>query len=85
MGTKEGVAKTKKILEQNVAQLASITAEEVTVPDKFHKNFTGRRPELINKISEECGRVQIVFPRAKDEEAANEQVKVKVIKNHQKA
>ena len=71
------MAKAKTILEKNVAELASITEEEVTVPEKFHKNFVARRAELINKISEECGGVQISFPRAKDEEAGNEQVKVK--------
>lgn len=86
MGTKEGVAKAKKILEDNVAELVSIEEHEVTVPEKFHKNFTARRAELINKISEECGSVQISFPRKPKEveagkeaeaEPVSEQVKVK--------
>lgn len=86
LGTKEGVAKAKKILEDNVAELVSIEEHEVTVPEKFHKNFTARRAELINKISEECGSVQISFPRKPKEveagkeaeaEPVSEQVKVK--------
>ena len=58
MGTKEGVEKAKKILEASVAQLKDLKEEEVTVPQKYHKNFTQRRAEPINRISDECGGVQ---------------------------
>ena len=87
LGTKEGVAKAKALLEKNVAELKDVVEKEVCVPDKYHKNFTARRAELINKISGECGGVQISFPRNnKEKEGAeegaepkevSEQVKVK--------
>jgi len=81
LGTKEGVAKAKALLEKNVAELKDEEEHEVTVPEKFHKNFTARRAELINRISDECGGVQISFPRhnKEGEEAAavSEAVKVK--------
>ena len=40
MGTKEGVAEAKKILEAEVAKLKDLKEEEVSVPQKYHKNFT---------------------------------------------
>ena len=55
--------KAKAILDKKVAELASIEEKEVVVPEQYHKNFTARRAELINKISSECGGVQISFPR----------------------
>jgi len=68
MGTKEGVAEAKKILEAEVAKLKDLKEEEVSVPQKYHKNFTQRRAELINRIADDCGGVQISFPRAPKEE-----------------
>lgn len=70
LGTKEGVEKAQTILKAKVAELASIEEQTVTVPEKFHSRFTIRRAELINKISEECGKVQISFPRKKEGEEA---------------
>lgn len=67
LGTKEGVAKAKEILEKRIKELESIEEHTVDVPEKFHKNFTARRAELINKISEDCGGVQISFPRKREE------------------
>ena len=66
LGTKEGVAKAKEILEKRIKELESIEEHTVDVPEKFHKNFTARRAELINKISEDCGGVQISFPRKRE-------------------
>ena len=63
LGTEAGVKKAKAILDKKVAELASIEEKEVVVPEQYHKNFTARRAELINKISSECGGVQISFPR----------------------
>jgi len=78
MGTKEGVEKARKTLETLVKELALIEEKEVAVPEKFHKNFTARRAELINKISGDCGGVQISFPRApKEGETVGDAVKVK--------
>ena len=65
MGTKEGVKQAKDILDKRVAELASIEEKTVNVAQQYHKNFTQRRAELINKISGDCGGVQISFPRAK--------------------
>ena len=43
----------------------SNTIEEyVHVNPKYHKTFTSNRAELIYKISDDCGRVIISFPRA---------------------
>ncbi|CAG5097692.1 Oidioi.mRNA.OKI2018_I69.XSR.g15189.t1.cds [Oikopleura dioica] len=67
LGTKEGVAKAKEILEKRIKELESIEEHTVDVPEKYHKNFTARRAELINKISEDCGGVQISFPRKREE------------------
>ena len=53
----------KAIRDKKVARLASIEEKEVVVPEQYHKNFTSRGAELINKISSECGGVQISFPR----------------------
>ena len=64
IGTRTGVDQAKGMLETMVKELASIEEKEVTVPDKYHKDFTQRRAELINKISGDCGGVQISFPRA---------------------
>jgi len=78
LGTEAGVKKAKAILDKKVAELASIEEKEVVVPEQYHKNFTARRAELINKISSECGGVQISFPRPpKEGEEVSDAVKVK--------
>ena len=64
IGTRTGVDQAKTMLEKMVKELALIEEKDVTVPEKYHKDFTQRRAELINKISGDCGGVQISFPRA---------------------
>ena len=64
IGTRTGVDEAKAMLEKMVKELALIEEKEVTVPEQYHKEFTQRRAELINKISGDCGGVQISFPRA---------------------
>ena len=64
IGTRTGVDQAKSMLEKMVKELALIEEKDVTVPEKYHKDFTQRRAELINKISGDCGGVQISFPRA---------------------
>ena len=47
----------------------------VHVNPKYHKNFIVNRGELIHKISEDCGRVIISFPRAPNQYESRVMVK----------
>lgn len=67
LGTKDGVEKARGMLEKRIKELESIETSSVDVPQKLHKNFTARRAELIHKISDDCGGVQISFPKKKEE------------------
>lgn len=43
---------------------ANLTEVEINIDPKHHRHFFSRRNEVTNKISLECGGVEIVFPRA---------------------
>lgn len=43
---------------------ANLTEVEINIDPKHHRHFFSRRNEVTNKISVECGGVEIVFPRA---------------------
>lgn len=45
----------------------NITDGEVTIDPKHHRHFVARRGGVLQKIIEECGGVQISFPRADSE------------------
>jgi transcription antitermination factor NusA-like protein len=77
LGTRTGVAEAKAILEKRVTELASIEELTIEVPFVYHKNFTARRAEMINEISDQCGGVQISFPKQSQEGDQSETVTVK--------
>ena len=62
LGTEAGVEKAKAILDKKVSEFAPIEEKEVVVPVQYHGSFTAGGAELINKISFDCGGVQISFP-----------------------
>lgn len=64
IGKKEAVEKAKLELESQILALANLTEVEINIDPKHHRHFFSRRNEVTNKISVECGGVEIVFPRA---------------------
>lgn len=63
IGSEEGVAEAKKSLEAMVKDIDNTVEGTCEVDWKYHRHFTQRRRKIIDRISEECGGVQISFPR----------------------
>ncbi|XP_033222679.1 vigilin [Belonocnema kinseyi] len=64
MGKKEAVEKAKAELEATISEIDNITEGEISIDPKHHRHFVARRGGVLHKIADECGGVQISFPRA---------------------
>ncbi|XP_043666503.1 vigilin [Vespula pensylvanica] len=64
MGKKEAVEKAKVELEANINEIDNITEGEIHIDPKHHRHFVARRGGVLHRIADECGGVQISFPRA---------------------
>lgn len=63
IGAEAGVAEAKKQLQDMVKDIDNTVEDTVEVDYKHHRHFTQRRRKIIDRISEECGGVQVSFPR----------------------
>lgn len=63
IGKEENVLAAKAQLEAIIKNNDNITEGEVTVDPKYHKHFVVRRGEVLRRISDDYGGVQISFPR----------------------
>jgi hypothetical protein len=50
-------------LETKIRDIDKIVEGETEVEAKHHRHFVARRGEVLNRIAEDCGGVQISFPR----------------------
>ncbi|KAL2733690.1 vigilin isoform X1 [Vespula squamosa] len=64
MGKREAVEKAKVELEANINEIDNITEGEIHIDPKHHRHFVARRGGVLHRIADECGGVQISFPRA---------------------
>ncbi|XP_020289119.1 vigilin [Pseudomyrmex gracilis] len=64
MGKKEAVEKAKAELEATIKEIDNIIEGEIRIDSKHHRHFVARRGGVLHKIADECGGVQISFPRA---------------------
>ncbi|XP_068970122.1 vigilin isoform X2 [Bombus flavifrons] len=64
MGKKEAVEKAKAELEATISEIDNITEGEIRIDPKHHRHFVARRGGVLHRIADECGGVQISFPRA---------------------
>lgn len=64
MGKKESVEKAKAELEATISEIDNITEGEIRIDPKHHRHFVARRGGVLHRIADECGGVQISFPRA---------------------
>ncbi|XP_076653827.1 satellite-binding protein 1 Dp1 isoform X2 [Halictus rubicundus] len=64
MGKKEAVEKAKAELEATIKEIDNITEGEIRIDPKHHRHFVARRGGVLHRIADECGGVQISFPRA---------------------
>ncbi|KOB67862.1 Vigilin [Operophtera brumata] len=63
IGREEQVAAAKKQLETAVAEISNVSEGEMAVAPRHHRHFVARRGEVLRRIADECGGVQISFPR----------------------
>ncbi|KAL0134248.1 hypothetical protein PUN28_001207 [Cardiocondyla obscurior] len=64
MGKKEAVEKAKADLEATIKEIDNIIEGEIRIDPKHHRHFVARRGGVLHRIADECGGVQISFPRA---------------------
>ncbi|KYM96071.1 PREDICTED: vigilin [Cyphomyrmex costatus] len=64
MGKKEAVEKAKADLEAMIKEIDNIIEGEIRIDPKHHRHFVARRGGVLHRIADECGGVQISFPRA---------------------
>ncbi|XP_060810715.1 vigilin [Amyelois transitella] len=63
IGREEQVQAAKKQLEAAVAEISNVSEGEMTVAARHHRHFVARRGEVLRRIADDCGGVQISFPR----------------------
>lgn len=63
IGKKEAVEKAKAELEATIKEVGNIVEDEITIDPKHHRHFVARRGGVLLRIADECGGVQISFPR----------------------
>lgn len=63
IGKEENVKAAKEQLEAVIKDIDQVTEGEIVVDSKHYKHFVAKRGEILHRISEECGGVQISFPR----------------------
>ncbi|KAK0077806.1 hypothetical protein PV325_003421 [Microctonus aethiopoides] len=64
IGKKDAVEKAKAELEATITEIENIVEDEVIIDQKHHRHFVARRGGVLQRIADECGGVQISFPRA---------------------
>ncbi|XP_012215357.1 vigilin [Linepithema humile] len=64
MGKKDAVEKAKAELEATIKEIDNIIEGEIYIDPKHHRHFVARRGGVLHRIADECGGVQISFPRA---------------------
>lgn len=64
MGKEEAVKKAKAELEANINEIDNVTEGEIHIDPKHHRHFVARKGDVLHRIADECGGVQISFPRA---------------------
>lgn len=64
MGKREAVEKAKAELETTIKEIDNIIEGEIRIEPKHHRHFVARRGGVLHRIADECGGVQISFPRA---------------------
>lgn len=62
-GRQEAVEAARVKLEASIRDINNIVERETEVDAKHHRYFVARRGEVLNRISDDCGGVQISFPR----------------------
>lgn len=62
-GRQEAVEEVRLRLEASIRDIDNIVEGDTEVPSKYHRHFVAKRGEVLTRISEECGGVQISFPR----------------------
>ncbi|XP_045445479.1 vigilin [Melitaea cinxia] len=63
IGREEQVEAARKQLEAAVAEISNVSEGEMSVDPRHHRHFVARRGEVLRRIAEDCGGVQISFPR----------------------
>ncbi|XP_066997687.1 vigilin [Anabrus simplex] len=63
IGKQEAVEQAKAQLEATIKEIDNVVESEMLVDSRHHRHFVMRRGEVLNQISEECGKVTISFPR----------------------
>ncbi|XP_034942001.1 vigilin [Chelonus insularis] len=63
IGKKESVEKAKADLEIMLKEIENIVEDEITIDPKHHKHFLTRRSGVLSRIVDECGGVQVFFPK----------------------
>lgn len=53
----------RKQLETAVAEISNVSEGEMSVDPRHHRHFVARRGEVLRRIADDCGGVQISFPR----------------------
>lgn len=64
IGKRDAVEKAKAELEMTISEIDNITESEISIDPKHHRHFVARRGGVLHRIADECGGVQISFPRA---------------------
>lgn len=62
-GREEHVEAARKQLEAAVAEISNVSEGEMAVAARHHRHFVARRGEVLRRIADDCGGVQISFPR----------------------
>ncbi|CAK1552035.1 unnamed protein product [Leptosia nina] len=63
IGREDQVEAARKQLEAAVADISNVSEGEMFVDPRHHRHFVARRGEVLRRIADECGGVQISFPR----------------------
>ncbi|XP_026745631.1 vigilin-like [Trichoplusia ni] len=63
IGREEQVEAARKQLESAVAEISNVSEGEMSVAPRHHRHFVARRGEVLRRIADDCGGVQISFPR----------------------
>lgn len=63
IGTEKGVRDAKQQLENMVKDIDNTIEDVIEVDVRHHRHFMQRRRRIADKIAEDCGGVQIQFPR----------------------
>ncbi|VVC87406.1 unnamed protein product [Leptidea sinapis] len=63
IGREDQVEAARKQLEAAVSDISNVSESEMSVDPKHHRHFVARRGEVLRRIADDCGGVQISFPR----------------------